>query len=644
LDLKKCVRALNEYVTQSGVTLTIEEIENFLHNGAVSSGDDPQHGRPRTLICFSRLRWHGNPRLRHLLGRCADAMDIIVFEEFERSAPRKAALRCEGDAAGVLVVVPVLPAELGGREVEECQRRLLDQLIAERDIVNPILWYDTPMSLAFSDHLKAAAIVYDCADDLPETADVPSTLLVRERQLLSRADLVLTNEDSYETRRRQHGNVHPIAGRADTGQWDNAWLRVKGLIDGAILARTAPSAPPVPSTRSRVRRHGTRRGFDYLIVGAGFAGSVLAERLASQAGKRVLLIDRRSHVGGNAHDCHNDAGILVHPYGPHIFHTNSRPVFDYLSQFTAWRPYEHRVLATVDGKLVPIPINLTTINRLYGLSLTSNEMATFLAERAEKPDEVRTSEDVVIGTVGRELYEKFFRGYTRKQWGIDPSQLDKAVTARIPTRTNSDDRYFGDQFQAMPLLGYSRMFDRMLDHPGIKVLLNADFQEVRDEIVYDDLIYTGPIDEYFDYRFGELPYRSLRFQHVTLNQERFQPCAVVNYPAENVPYTRITEYKHLTGQVHASTSISYEYPCSGGDPYYPVPRPENAALYRKYQALAEEEGNVTFVGRLATYRYYNMDQVVAQALTTFERLVGTKRTRLSAPMAMGVSEEGRARP
>jgi len=642
LDLNKRVRALNEYVTQSGVTLMIAEIEDFLHNGAVSSGSAPQSGKPRALICFSRLQWQDNPRLRHLLSRCAEDMDVIVFEEVEYSDARNASLHCKGTAAGVLIAAPILPARLGGREAEECQRRLLDQLVAERDIANPILWYDTPMSLAFSDHLKGAAIVYDCAGDLPETSDAPSALLVRERQLLSRADVVLTSEGGYETRRQQHGNVHRVAGGVDAEQWGHAWLRVKGLIDGAILARTAPSAPPAPSTRSRVREQSVRRGFDYLIVGAGFAGSVLAERLASQAGKRVLLIDRRSHAGGNAHDCHNDAGILVHPYGPHIFHTNSRQVFDYLSQFTAWRPYEHRVLATVDGKLVPIPINLTTINRLYGLSLTSDEMAAFLAERAEKPDEVRTSEDVVIGTVGRELYEKFFRGYTRKQWGIDPSQLDKAVTARIPTRTNRDDRYFGDQFQAMPLLGYSRMFDRMLDHPNIKVLLNADFQEVRDEIAYDELIYTGPIDEYFDYRFGELPYRSLRFQHVTLNQERFQPCAVINYPAESVPYTRITEYKHLTGQAHASTSISYEYPCSGGDPYYPVPRLENAALYRRYQALAEKEGNVTFVGRLATYRYYNMDQVVAQALAAFDRLVGAKRTRLSAPMAMG-SDERRVR-
>jgi UDP-galactopyranose mutase len=399
------------------------------------------------------------------------------------------------------------------------------------------------------------------------------------------------------------------------------------------------------STRTRGRSHTrasgmgsrTRSGFDYLIVGAGYAGSVLAERLASQLDKRVLLIDRRPHIGGNAYDAYNDAGILIHPYGPHIFHTNSRQVLDYLSQFTAWRPYEHRVLACVNDKLVPIPINLTTINRLYGLDLTPEGVADFLAKRAQHIDAPKTSEDVVVGTVGRELYELFFRGYTRKQWGLDPSQLDKSVTARIPTRTNTDDRYFGDEFQVMPRHGYTRMFQRMLDHPNIKVLLNADFREVRDEVRYDSLIYTGPIDEYYDFRFGELPYRSLRFEHVTVEKERFQPCAVVNYPSERVPYTRITEYKHLTGQTHPLTSLTYEYPCADGDPYYPIPRPENAALYRRYQALAENDPDVTFVGRLGTYRYYNMDQVVAQALTTFERLRGTKteRARPVAPVADG---------
>jgi len=363
-----------------------------------------------------------------------------------------------------------------------------------------------------------------------------------------------------------------------------------------------------------------RAGFDYLIVGAGFAGSVLAERLASGLGKRVLLIDRRPHIGGNAYDHYDDQGILIHRYGPHIFHTNSSQVAEYLSRFTKWRAYEHRVLAHVDEQLVPIPINLTTINRLYGLDLNSDQVEAFLAARAEPVETVRTSEDVVVSKVGRELYEKFFRGYTRKQWGMDPSELDKAVTSRVPTRTNTDDRYFGDSFQNMPLHGYTRMFENMLDHPNIKIMLNADYREVAAEVRYDKLIFTGPIDEFFEYRFGKLPYRSLIFRHEMLDQENFQPVAVVNYPGEDVPHTRITEYKHLTGQRHVKTSITYEYPSAEGDPYYPVPRAENAELFRKYQALADATPDVTFVGRLATYRYYNMDQVVAQALSVYNRI------------------------
>lgn len=360
--------------------------------------------------------------------------------------------------------------------------------------------------------------------------------------------------------------------------------------------------------------------FDYLVVGAGFAGCVLAERLASQLDHRVLLIDRRSHIGGNAYDHHDAEGLLVHRYGPHIFHTNSHKVVDYLSQFTAWRPYEHRVLAQVDGQLVPIPINLTTLNRLYGLQLDEAGAQRFLAERAEPLAEIRSSRDVVVSTVGRELYEKFFEGYTRKQWGLDPAQLDKSVTSRVPTRTDTDDRYFQDKLQQMPLQGYTRMFERMLDHPNIKVMLNTDFREVRALLPYDRLIYSGPIDEYFDFCFGRLPYRSLSFRHETLQQECFQPVAVVNYPAPDVPYTRITEYKQLTGQVHPYTSISYEIPTDTGDPYYPVPTPDNAALYRRYEALAERTPDVHFVGRLGTYRYYNMDQVVAQSLALFQRI------------------------
>ena len=374
------------------------------------------------------------------------------------------------------------------------------------------------------------------------------------------------------------------------------------------------------------------RRYDYLIVGAGFAGSVLAERLASQHGARILLIDRRPHVGGNAYDEPNEAGILYHKYGPHIFHTNSEQVVDYLSQFTKWRPYEHKVLAFVRGQLVPIPINRTTLNLLFDANLETDEQAAdYLAARAEPVDEIKTSEDVVINAVGRELYELFFRGYTRKQWGLDPSELDKQVTSRIPTRTNTDDRYFSDTFQAMPLQGYTAMFEKMLDHPLIEMRTGVDFLDIRDQVDADHIIYTGPIDEYFDFRFGKLPYRSLRFDHQTLAQEQFQPVAVVNYPCEEVPFTRISEYKHLTGQQAPVTTITYEYPSAEGDPYYPIPRPENQELFKRYEALADAMDDVTFVGRLATYRYYNMDQIVGQALATFRRI--DERVRGSTAVA-----------
>jgi len=368
--------------------------------------------------------------------------------------------------------------------------------------------------------------------------------------------------------------------------------------------------------------------FDYLIVGAGFAGSVLAERLASQAGKRVLIIDKRNHIGGNAYDHYNEDGILVHKYGPHIFHTNAERIFTYLSQFTQWRPYEHRVLAHVDGQHLPIPINRTTVNRLYGLELrTEEECEAFFASRAEPVERCRTSEDVVVSKVGRELYEKFFRGYTRKQWGLDPSELDAQVTARVPTRTNIDDRYFNDTYQAMPLHGYTRMFERMLSHPNIKIMLSTDYREIMHVVPYRDMVFTGPVDQYFDYRFGKLPYRSLEFKHETLDQEQALPVAVVNYPNDH-DYTRVTEFKHLTGQQHPKTGVVYEFPRAEGDPYYPIPKPECTALYNRYKELADATPRVHFVGRLATYKYYNMDQVVSQALTTFDKIIGARMERI----------------
>ena len=359
--------------------------------------------------------------------------------------------------------------------------------------------------------------------------------------------------------------------------------------------------------------------FDYLIVAAGFAGSVLAERLANVSEKKVLIVDQRDHIGGNAYDYFNKDGILIHKYGPHIFHTNSKKVFDYLSMYTVWRPYEHRVLASVDGLLVPMPINLNTINKLYGLQLNSQQVEAFFESKAEKLSRVKTSEDVVVSKVGRELYEKFFKGYTRKQWDLDPSELDASVSARVPTRTNRDDRYFTDTYQAMPGQGYTRMFQKMLSHPNIKIMLNTDYKEIIDVIPHKTMIYTGPIDSYFNYCYGRLPYRSIEFRFETHDVEVYQSTGTINYPNEH-PYTRITEFKYLTGQKHHKTSIVYEYPQAEGDPYYPIPRPENAEIYKKYHSLANTMTNTYFTGRLATYKYYNMDQVVAQSLSLFEKI------------------------
>jgi len=360
--------------------------------------------------------------------------------------------------------------------------------------------------------------------------------------------------------------------------------------------------------------------YDYLVVGAGFAGAVCARQLAD-AGKTVLLIDRRPHMGGNAYDCKDEQGVLIHPYGPHIFHTNSKKVFEYLSRFTHWRFYEHRVLAVVDGKHYPLPINRTTINRLYGLDLDEKGVETYLEKVRQPRDTIRTSEDVVLSSVGPDLCDKFFRGYTRKQWGMDLSDLSAGVAARIPTRTNDDDRYFGDSFQFMPAEGYTAMFERMLAHPNITLQTSTSLDDVRTQVQWGYMVFTGPIDAFFGYRFGKLPYRSLRFEHEHLaDQQQVQKVGTVNYP-NDYDYTRITEFKHLTGQECKGTSIVREYPQAEGDPYYPVPRPDNEALFKRYRELADKTDGVTFVGRLAEYRYYNMDQVVGAALMTAERLL-----------------------
>jgi UDP-galactopyranose mutase len=364
-----------------------------------------------------------------------------------------------------------------------------------------------------------------------------------------------------------------------------------------------------------------------LVVGAGFAGSVVARQLAD-LGVDITVIERRSHIGGNAYDTYDAHGFLIHPYGPHIFHTNSDRVFEYLSRFTAWRPYEHRVRAVVDGVVYPFPINRTTINRLYGLSLSEQGVRDFLASVAEERRPVATSEDVVVGAVGEDLFLKFFSAYTRKQWGIEARDLAPSVAARIPFRVNDDDRYFTDIYQAMPRDGYHVLFGNLLDHSRIRIATNTSYIDVRSE-AFDHVIFTGPIDEFFDYCLGALPYRSLRFEHEHLEGvDAFQETGTFNYPDDR-PYTRITEFKHLTGQHARGTSIVREYPTDQGDPYYPVPRDANEALAAQYRKRAASRDDVTFVGRLAQYRYYNMDQVVAAALVAAERIAG--RFSLAAP-------------
>jgi UDP-galactopyranose mutase len=359
---------------------------------------------------------------------------------------------------------------------------------------------------------------------------------------------------------------------------------------------------------------------DVLVVGMGFAG-ITAARVLAESGFAVHLIDQRPHIGGNAFDTVDQHGVLVHPYGPHVFHTNSELVFRYLSRFTAWRAYEHRVLASVDGKLLPIPINRTTINHLYGLDLDEREVGDFLARSRERRAPLATSEDVVLDRVGPDLCAKFFRGYTRKHWGLDLSELSPSVAGRIPVRTGDDDRYFTDTYQAMPAAGYTEMFLTMLAHERITYATGVDFASIRGRLACRHVIFTGSIDAYFDHCYGRLCYRSVQFEHEHLPVCRwYQPVGTVNFPNE-FDYTRVTEFKHLTGQSHPGTSIVREYPCADGEPFYPIPRPQNEALYRRYAVRAARCRDVTFIGRLARYRYYNMDQAVGAALAAARRLI-----------------------
>lgn len=365
---------------------------------------------------------------------------------------------------------------------------------------------------------------------------------------------------------------------------------------------------------------------DWLIVGAGFTGCTIAERIASQLDQKVLVVERRDHIGGNAYDEYDQSGVLVHRYGPHIFHTNSKKVWDYLSQFTDWRPYQHRVLAVVEGKKVPVPFNLNSLYAVFSSRFAERleeKLVTQYGYAARVPIlRLREADDPDLRFLAEYVYQNVFYRYTLKQWGLKPEELDPSVTGRVPVVVSRDDRYFQDTYQAMPSEGYTMLFRRMLRHKNIKVLLSTDYREVLDQINFNRMVYTGPIDEFFDYQYGPLPYRSLRFRFVTLEQEWYQEVATVNYP-NDYDFTRVTEQKHLSGQRLPHTTLLYEYPGpyrpGENEPFYPVPREDNRELYAKYRREAEKlSGTVLFAGRLADYKYYNMDQAVARALKFFE--------------------------
>lgn len=361
--------------------------------------------------------------------------------------------------------------------------------------------------------------------------------------------------------------------------------------------------------------------YDYFIVGAGFSGSVLAERLANVLGKKVLLIEKRNHIGGNAYDEYDEHGILVHRYGPHIFHTNNKTVVDYLSRFTKWRNYEHKVAAYLAGEYYPVPINMITINKLYNMNLrTATEMRQYFDSVRVKRKPILNSEDAIVNKVGYDLFEKFFKHYTIKQWNHEPKDLSSSVCGRIPIRTNKDCRYFTDKYQFMPIDGYTKMFDKMLANKKIEIVLNTDYKSIVNTIVYNIMIYTGPLDYYFDYQYGKLPYRSIRFEFENIKTADLLKYAQVNYVDNYKPYNRAVEHKYLSGQNKDTTTISREYFSPHGEPYYPVPSLENNKLHKKYSDKMKKLGNVLYCGRLSEYKYYNMDQVVNNALNIFNKI------------------------
>lgn len=382
---------------------------------------------------------------------------------------------------------------------------------------------------------------------------------------------------------------------------------------------------------------------DFLIIGAGFSGLVIAERLAS-AGWKCVVADRRTHIAGNAHDRTDSAGVLIHPYGPHYFRTNSPRVVEYLSRFTDWHEVSYTIKSHTRGRDWSFPINLNTFEQYLGRSSTTEEFSAWLENSRIPIENPKNSEEVMLSQVGRELYELFFEPYTLKQWKRHPRDLDASVCGRIPVRTNRDDRYLSEKFQALPANGFSAMFENLLEAtPGIDLHLGTDFLEAKTRWKYNHLIFTGAIDEYFDYRFGPLPYRSLRFEHESFTTaeliERepisgktgfWQAAMQVNYPEADVPFTRIVEIKHATGQKIAASTILREYPMDwspGDEPFYPIPAPDAREAYQRYAELAALEPNTSFIGRLASYRYYNMDQVTAMALTEADKLLAQYGTR-----------------
>jgi UDP-galactopyranose mutase len=363
---------------------------------------------------------------------------------------------------------------------------------------------------------------------------------------------------------------------------------------------------------------------DIVIIGAGISGAVLAERYAN-LGKQVLIIEKRDHIAGNCYDYIDENGILVSKYGAHLFHTNEEDVWEYINQFNDFYPFEHKVIAQVDGQLVPIPVNITTVNKLFGTNITTeDEMKQWLDENRMPIDTPKNGREAALNKVGEVLYEKMFRHYTKKQWDKYPEELDASVLDRIPVRSNYDDRYFSDKYQALPVGGYTKLFEAILDHPNIEVVLNTDFFDVKDEITgYEKLFYTGPVDRYFDFKHSlkdKLEYRSINFVSETVDAEYFQENSVVNYPGNEVGFTRIIEYKHFGNQKSDKTTIVKEYTTDEGDPYYPVPNPRNQKIYEMYKAEADALLDVYFVGRLANYKYFNMDQAFKNALELFKSL------------------------